>query len=246
MVESDPGRAAALFADAGPGPALEHARIVQWAQCLREIDADSGAWQRFLDDVPPKTLADRARLAMIRKLIDEGNPQEALDERSRLSPEVQPEADETLLAVDDPSIRLDAARRLTISAPSRLQSRDPDLDRQLFRSLSEEQRLQRARSWLRSGSPSRVLAELRPLRWRGENEVQRRRVVARAELDTGSPRGALRVLPSGRDAGSEDLATSCPGPPEPCVEYLARPGRTCRIHRMSDCRRTSARERSNP
>jgi soluble lytic murein transglycosylase len=176
----------------------------QWAECLEMIDGDSSAWRRYLDEDPPESLADRARLAMIRKLIGEGHAGTALDARSRLSPELQAQADEALLEVDDPSIRLEAARRLTVSAPLRLRSVDPDLDRQLLQGLGEEQRLRRARAWLRDGSPSQVLAELRPLRWRGANEVQRRHVVARAELDRGSPRGALRVLPNGRDAGAED------------------------------------------
>ncbi len=122
-----------------------------------------------------------------------------------LDDDTGPAADELLLTVGDDGIRLAAARRLAVTAPARLSSLDRDLDRSLLARLGPEERLQRSHAWRREGSPSRAASELRSQSWRGAAEVERRRELARAELDAGSPNRALRVLPDGRDAGPTDL-----------------------------------------
>ncbi len=205
LVASDPAQAARLFAEAGEGTVLETARMENWADCLERTSASSGAWRDYLGAGPPPTSAARARLQLIAVLITEGDFGGAAAERLLLDDESGPAADDLLVTAGDDGIRLAAARRLAVTAPGRLSSFDRDLDRSLLTGLSPEERLQRSRSWLREGSPSRAAAELRSERWSGAAEIERRRELARAELDAGSPNRALRVLPDGRDAGSIDL-----------------------------------------
>lgn len=205
LVASDPAQATRLFAEAGEGTVLETARMETWADCLERISAASSAWRDYLGAVPPPTSAARARLQLIEALIREGVVGGAAAERALVGDDLGPAADELLLTVGDDGIRLAAARRLSVAAPRRLSQFDGDLDRSLLSGLGPEDRLARSRAWRRDGSPSRAAAELRLLRWRGEAEVERRRELARAELDGGSPNRALRVLPDGRDAGPTDL-----------------------------------------
>ncbi len=204
--EADPARAAALFAEAGPGAALEQARMAVWEDCLERTGATAGAWRQYLADNPPAKLAGTARLSLIRKLAENGDLDALLEERALLPVELQPRADETLLGAADSEIRLAAARRLAVIGPQRLAARDRALDRRLLATLAPRDRLERAREWRHAGAPSRAAAELRSARWTGEIETQRMRELARAELAAGSPLAALRALPSGRNAESEDFA----------------------------------------
>jgi soluble lytic murein transglycosylase len=205
LAPTDPSRAAALFADAGPGTALEYARMASWADCLERLDASPESWRRYLEDSPPPALANRARLALVRALADAGEIGAVVDERSLLPTELQATADELLLAGGDPTIRLEAAHRLAVTAPRRLDSHDRALDREISAGLEPLDRLDRVRAWRRDGAPSRAATELRSVRWQGDMEAERRRELARSELAAGSPRAALRALPSGSDAEASDL-----------------------------------------
>jgi soluble lytic murein transglycosylase len=205
LASTDPSRAAALFADAGPGTELEYARMDSWMDCLERLDATPESWHRYLEDVPPPPLANRARLALMRALADAGEIEAIVDQRSHLPAELQPAADELLLASSDSATRLAAARRLAVTDPQRLDSRNRTLDREILAGLEPLDRLDRVRAWRRAGAPFRAVAELRSTRWRGEMEAERRRELARSELAAGSPRAALRALPSANDAGVSDL-----------------------------------------
>jgi soluble lytic murein transglycosylase len=205
LVSTDAARAAVLFAEAGPGAALEFARMASWADCLERLDASPETWRRYLEDAPPPSLANRARLALVRALADAGEIGAVVGERSLLPTELQPTADELLLAAGESTIRLEAARRLAVTAPRRLDSQDRTLAREILAGLEPPDRLERVRAWRREGVPSRAATELRSVRWQGEIEAERRRELARSELAAGSPRAALRALPSGRDADASDL-----------------------------------------
>ena len=205
LAKADPARAAILFAEAGPGTVLEQARVTVWEDCLERADAPPEAWRRFLADHPPAELAGTARLSLMRKLAESRNLDTFLGQRTLLPVELQPQADELLLAATDSELRLAAARRLAVIGPQRLAAHDRGLDRRLLATLGPRERLDRAREWRRAGGPSRAAAELRSLRWNGDIESQRRRELARAELAAGSPLAALRVLPSGRNAEPEDF-----------------------------------------
>ncbi len=205
VAEADPARAAALFAEAGPGAALEQARMTVWEDCLERTGATAGAWRQYLADNPPADLAGTARLSLIQRLAENGDLDALLEERALLAVELQPRADDTLRGATDSGIRLAAARRLAVIGPQRLAARDRALDRRLLATLEPRDRLERAREWRRAGASSRAAAELRSARWTGEIETERRRELARAELAAGSPLAALRSLPSGRNAESEDL-----------------------------------------
>ncbi len=204
LADSEPGRAAALCADAGPGPSLETSRMAVWAACLERTAAGADAWRRYLEDRPPDALAARARLALIEALIDRGSFEAALAERSLLPLEDRSTADELLFEVGDQDIRLDAARRLVVENPVFLAAADRELDRRLASKLPPVERLERARAWERAGRFSRAASELRGEGWSGEEEQQRRRELARAEIASGSPTRALTALPSGRNAEAED------------------------------------------
>lgn len=204
LVDSNPDRAAALCADAGPGPSLETARMAIWAGCLERTAAGAEAWRRYLADRPPEALATRARLALIESLIESGAFEAALAERSLLPVDDCSTADELLFAIDDEEIRTAAARRLTVENPVFLAAADRDLDRRLASQLPPEQRLGRARALRLAGRSLQAASELRRGKWPGSSEQLRRRELARAELASGSPARALTVLPSGREAEAED------------------------------------------
>jgi len=205
LASTDPARAAALFADTGPGAALEHTRMASWADCLDQTRASRDAWRRYLADHPPPALESRARLALLEALAEAGEIAALISERAKLSTDLQATADELLLASGDSAVRLEAARRLAVAAPGKLEALDPALNRQILADLEPHDRLERSRAWRRTGSPSRAAAEMRAVRWRGDPEIERRRELARSELEAGSPRAALRVLPSGLDADAPDL-----------------------------------------
>ncbi|MCW8985662.1 MAG: hypothetical protein OQK55_09985, partial [Thermoanaerobaculales bacterium] len=204
VADSDPARAAILFADAGPGASLENSRMAAWATCLERTTAGPDGWRRYLEDRPPEGLAVRARLALINRLTDRDEVEAAVAERSLLPPESRPKADELLLKIADPAIRADAAERLAISSPSFLAATDPGLDQRLASKLSPSERLERARAWRRAGQSSRAVSELQRARWKGVEEQMRRRELARAELAAGSASRALNALPSASKAEAED------------------------------------------
>jgi soluble lytic murein transglycosylase len=206
LAESDPGRAALLFAEAGPGATLERARMAVWEDCLERAGATPEAWRRYLADSPPDDLAGTARLWLMKELAENGDLGTFLDQRTLLPAELRPRADEFLLDTPDPEIRFAAARRLVVTGPQRLAAHDRTLDRRLLATLSPRDHLERARQWRRAGAPSRAAAELRSVQWTGDIETERKRELARAELAAGSPLAALRALPSGRNPESEDLA----------------------------------------
>ena len=204
LSESDPARAISLFADAGPGPVLETSRMAVWAACLERATAGPDEWRRLLADQPPESLAIRARLALIRTLVDHGRENDAVSERPFVPLEELPEVDKILFASDDLEIRLAAAGRLVISSPSFLASADRELDRRLASNLSPDGLLERSRSWRLDGQPRRAASDLRRLKWKGEPEKRRRREIARAELGAGSPSRALNILPPARESEAED------------------------------------------
>ena len=204
VADSNPARASTLFADAGPGASLENSRMAAWATCLERSSAEPDEWRRYLNDHPPEDLAARARLSLIRLLAERDEVEEAVRERSFLPNENRPEADELLFTVAERATRSEAAVRLAISSPLFLSAADPRLDREIASNLSPSEHLERARAWRRAGRPSRAAAELRRLRWTGEDEQMRRRELARAELAAGSPSRALNALPSGSNAEAED------------------------------------------
>lgn len=205
LADTDPSRAIALFADAGPGPVLEVSRLTVWSACLEKTKASPDQWRRFIDEKPPESLAVTARLALIQALVDLGDDQAALVERHLLPVEDHPKGDELLAAATDSTIRLEASRRLAISSPSFLAATERELDLRLAANLSPGDMLERSRSWRRAGQPRRAASELRKLKWRGNDENGRRRELAKAELAAGSPSRALNALPSGRSAGAEDM-----------------------------------------
>jgi len=202
--DSNPDRASTLFADAGPGASLENSRMAVWASCLERSSAGPDEWRRYLSNLPPNGLADRARLSLISALADRGEVEAAVDERSLLPPESWSKADEILFAVGEPATRIEVAKRLAISSPSFLAATDPNLDRQLASNLSPSEHLDRALAWRRAGQPSQAASELRRLQWTGVDEQMRRRELARAELAAGSPSRALNTLPSRSKAEAED------------------------------------------
>ena len=201
----DPVQAADLFAAAGPGAALEWARLDVWADCLDRSGAPADAWRRFLEDDPPPVLAARARVALARALAAETLPGDLLNEPLLLPAGLQPEVDELLLDSEDQSVRLQAAGRLAVAAPQRLRNADRELERRVVKDLSPQQLLGRSRAWRYAGAPASAAAELRSLRFDGEEEILRRRELARAELAAGSPRRALAALPSGGGAEDHEL-----------------------------------------
>lgn len=200
-----PAQAAELFADAGPGAALEWARLEVWADCLDRSGAPADAWRRFLKGGPPPVLASRARVALARALAAETLPGDLLAEPLLLPAGRQPEVDELLLDAEDESVRLQAAQRLAVAAPQRLRNADRELERQVVGELTPQELLQRSRAWRHAGAPASAAAELRPLRFNGEDETLRRRELARSELAAGSPRRALAALPSGGGAEDREL-----------------------------------------
>ena len=205
LADADPARAATLFAEAGPGAVLEQARVTVWEDCLERSNATPEVWREYLADNPPVELAGTARLSLMRKLAENHNLDTFLGQRTLLPVELQPQADEILLAATDSELRLAAARRLAVTGPQRLAAHDRALDRRLLATLAPRERLDRTREWRRAGAPSRAAAELRSVRWIGDIESQRKRELAQAELAAGSPLAALRVLPSGRNAEPEDF-----------------------------------------
>jgi soluble lytic murein transglycosylase-like protein len=201
---ASPAEAARLCQRAGRGPALERVRVETWLNCLERGAAAPEAWQGFLDDRPPPDLAGQAWIGLARALMAQGNltaAGAALAEAHATNPVA---ADEVLLTLPFPR-NLVAAQRLSLEAPWLLQRIDPALEREVLASLSAEEWLERSRRWRSAGEPQRGLQELRPLRWRGENERRRRGEMAMAEIDAGAPQRALSLLPSVANSTAEEL-----------------------------------------
>ncbi len=202
---TDPLLAASLFAEAGSGPGLERVRFIVWADCLKRAEVGGEEWRVYLADHPPADLADRARLALITALHRDGAFDAILGERALLAANLQPRADALLLDSNNLEVRLDAAQRLVVTSPRRLRSHDQALDQKLLAGLPPASRVERARAWRLQGSPKRAAAEMRSQRFTGEVDLERRRELARAELQSGAPLRALKALPSGKAATAEDL-----------------------------------------
>ena len=199
--EADPSAAAALFAEAGPGPVLERLRVEQWLAALERAGAGSAAWQGALTPGLPADLELRARIGLARRLAAEGRPAEAASVLEQAPPAEQVAADLALFELGPGPWRLPAAARLAVAAPGRLRRAAPELERATVASLDPEQLLARSASWRASGSPARAAAELAGQRWRGETERRRRVELARAEIAAGAPDRALHAL---REAAADD------------------------------------------
>jgi soluble lytic murein transglycosylase len=205
LMDTDPARAAELFADAGRGTTLESARMSAWAATLLQTQPGTEPLRRYLLADPPDDLGAHVRLSLIRTLSERGESEEALAERGLLPSEFLPQADEILLKCADADVTREAARRLAVSSPWTLEAQDPALAGLARAALTPAEHLDRSRVWRRGGRPERAVVELRRVSWRGDDELLRRRELARAELASGSPLQALRVLPGDGGAGVEDL-----------------------------------------
>lgn len=203
--DHDPAAAAELFARAGSGPTLERARQEAWRRALDRSDADSRSWRVFLDARPAADLAGRAALALAAALTAEGDRAGAVAVLTGAPEAARDRADLELLELGDETVAATAAHRLAIHAPLVLRNHSRSIERTALSSLDLDDWMNRARSWRAVGLGSRGAAELRGRRGRGEDEDQRRRELARCELDAGSSTRALNALPSRRNSKPDDL-----------------------------------------
>ena len=201
----DPAVAAELFSRAGPGPILERVRQEAWRVALVHSDADSRSWRAFLDARPDDDLATRATLSLAAALIAEEDRVGALAVLTSATETARDGADLELLELGNATAAAAAAHRLARHAPVALRNRSRSIERAALASFEHDDWLVRARSWRAAGLGSRGAAELRSRREDGDEEIQRRRELARCELDAGSSSRALNVLPARRNATPEDL-----------------------------------------
>ncbi len=192
--DADPGAAARLLQEAGPGPVLERLRLEQWLAALERADAGIQEWQAALGATLPPDLEPRARFGLARRLAAEGRVVEAVALLESAPPPDRVAADLVLVELGEGPWRRPAAARLAVAAPGRLRRAAPELERSAKDGLDPESRLARSASWRAAGSPARAAAELEGERWRGELERRRRLELARAETAAGSPDRALRAL----------------------------------------------------
>ncbi len=191
----DPKRSVEAFAAAGPGTALERVRVAAWLEELESVPSPPSAWRRLLAEHPPAVVEGRARIGLARALAAAGQRSAAVSELETVDGKDRIRADAALVELGDGAVRAAAARRLAVVAPAELHRLDPDLEVRVLTGLTAQERLQRSASWRAAGRPERAVAELRRLRFRGEEEHQRRLEMARSEIAVGSPRRALDVLP---------------------------------------------------
>jgi len=203
--EHDPTAAADLFARAGSGPTLERARQEAWRRALEASGADSIAWQAFLDARPADDLAASAILAQAAALSAEGDRAAAVTTLMRAPESARDRADLELLVLGDETAAAAAAHRLARVAPRALRNRSRAIEKAALASFDHDDWMTRARSWRAVGLGSRGAAEIRGRRGTGEQEVQRRRELARCELEAGSSTRALNALPSRNKSAPEDL-----------------------------------------
>ncbi len=190
---NDPAHAVYLFKTAGRGAALESARLSTWFSCLLKTTTTSQDWLSFLEADPPQDLRIRARKELARLTLDLGDLSGAI---RILEDPYGVETDLVLLKLPDPDARQRAARRLAVEAPARLRNVSKQLDQGTLSTLSPQEKNSRAQSWLDSGAPSRAIAELRKTKFKGDNEVTRRHIMAACEIAAGRPSRALNLLSS--------------------------------------------------
>lgn len=201
---SDPDAAARLFAAAGPGPVLEEFRFEAWSEALRASDAPPEAWRRFLEAQPPPRLRREGWRQLAGRLAAAGDRGTLAALLATPPPSLGTLADELAVAARLEPGWGDAALRLAERAPDRLRAVAPDAEERLVATLDPAARLRRAAAWAEAGEPAIARRELRGLEAEGEREAERRRDLARLELDRGSVSGALAVLPALGAAAPED------------------------------------------
>ncbi len=203
---SDPAAAAGLLAEAGPGTVLEEYRFEAWHEALRASGAPADAWRRFLEaGPPPRLLRDAWR--RLGELLAAAGDREALAALLARPPAgLEPVADELAVAVRLEPGWEDAALRLAERAPARLLRVAPDVEERLLAALGPAARLRRAAAWVEAGEPAVARRELRAVRATGAVEAERRRALARLELERGAVTRALSAVPSpGRSAPEDHL-----------------------------------------
>lgn len=206
LLASDPATAAVEAAAAGPGGVLESYRFQLWFEALAAADADPDAWRTLLAAAPPETVRARGWRALAERLAARDDHTALSELLATTTPSQQAAADEMQVATDAGPDPAAAARRLAIGSPDRLHRVDPALERSVVAGLSPAERVERSESWRRVGAAITARTELRAFTAAGETENERRRVLARAEIDAGSPSRALSVLPrTGRGAAEDDL-----------------------------------------
>ncbi len=203
--DNDPAGACDLFAAAGPGPVLEHARLQAWYDTLRRAGADSGRWRAFLDARPPADLRDRAFLALATTLNAEDDRDGAVAVLVDAPDSIRQPADVELLDLGDEATAARAAFRLAREAPQRLRSHSPALERSVLATFSHGDWMVRAAAWRSAGLGAQGAAELRRQRRQGEEEKERRIELARCELDAGSSTRALNALPASGESDPLEL-----------------------------------------
>ena len=201
----DPVAALRLFDDAGPGPILETARLEAWSATLERTGDDPDAWSGFLEARPPARLAGAATLALARSLVVEDRRADAVEVLLAAPEDMRHSADRALLEFADDEVAAAAARRLAVSAPRRLREHSRTIERAAVATLDLDEAIRRAGAWRSAGLGSRGAAELRRLRGRGALEIDRRKELARCELDAGSTTRALNALPPRDAADAEEL-----------------------------------------
>ncbi len=202
---SDPLAAASAFADAGPGVILENARLTAWLGALRRADAPSAAWRRLLDEPPPADMLASVQAGLGTALLAEGRTTDGVEMLEAAAAAGRGDAAERLLSVADAPLRDRIADRLARTDPERLHRADPILERAVLAAMPPAGWLQRSRSWRAAGAAAVARSEMRRLRWRGEAERERRLEVARAEVESGGDRAAVRLLPAAARSSREEL-----------------------------------------
>ncbi len=202
---SDPVEAARQLEAAGPGAALETVRLELWLDALRRADSPPAAWRALVDAAVGSDVEAAAIVGLAEAMRRVGDDAGADAMLMATAPDLRVEADLALLDSRDETTRLRAARRLALDAPGRLRSADRTLEAAAHATFSPDDWLRRSRSWRDAGRASSAAAELRGLRWRGEDETARRRELAWAELEAGRSSRALELAPRSH-RGDADVA----------------------------------------
>jgi len=202
---SDPELAAELFSSAGSGPTLERARLLAWFQLLERNNAGSRLWLEFLEAHPTDELTGRAALELATALSSEGDREGSIAALLDAPESVRHPADLQLLEIADEASASQAARRLALDAPHLLRNHSRVLEIAVLKGFNSEDWISRASSWRELGLGSRGAAELRGERFRGDEEMARRKELARCELEAGSSSRTLNALPSRKNSDAEEL-----------------------------------------
>lgn len=201
-LEAEPTRALGEVERIDPLAGEEGLRFRLWLEALERAGAPPGRWRRLLAAGPPRAVALPARRGLAAALRRSGDPAGADRLLENALAEGDARAAEALLADGAPRSRRRAARWLAVHHPLRLRRADRALERTVVAGLSRQERLERAEAWRRAGHPRTAAAELGRLRLRGSQELRRRRLRARCELEAGRPSRALRALRGLGDPGS--------------------------------------------